>query len=120
MSEYLFYKSKVGDSICWSNEELKGDYIKLEANTTDGALEKHVPVYSVANDIVTVEVGEIPHPMIESHYISYIAVITDNEVLEARLQPGVEPKITFKLNGGVVKEVYAYCNLHGLWVKKAK
>ncbi len=37
----------------------------LAAGTTDAALEKHVPVYTVENDTVHVKVGSVEHPMTE-------------------------------------------------------
>ena len=37
--------------------------------TTDAAQEKHVPVYAVENNTVTVKVGEVEHPMTDEHYI---------------------------------------------------
>jgi superoxide reductase len=49
--------------------------VLLQANTTDGAIEKHVPVLKnkikdcqIANaPIYTVQVGSVPHPMISEH-----------------------------------------------------
>ena len=32
-------------------------------NTSDGAVEKHVPVCKVEGNVVTVEVGSVEHPM---------------------------------------------------------
>ena len=37
--------------------------------TTDAAIEKHVPVYTVENNIVKVKIGEVEHPMLSEHYI---------------------------------------------------
>lgn len=37
--------------------------VELTANTTDAALEKHVPVLSIDGDILTAKVGEVAHPM---------------------------------------------------------
>ncbi len=42
---------------------------KLVANTSDGAVEKHVPVVTKNDMIVTVSVGSTLHPMTEEHYI---------------------------------------------------
>ena len=41
--------------------------------TTDGALEKHVPVIEVEGNKVTVRVGAVEHPMLPEHYIEWIA-----------------------------------------------
>ena len=40
---------------------------ELVPGTTDGAKEKHVPVYTVAGDTVTVKVGSAEHPMMDAH-----------------------------------------------------
>ena len=88
----------------------------LEAGTSDGALEKHVPVYTVDGNIVSVQVGEVVHPMLEAHYIEWIALETSNGRQRKRLEPGQEPKAQFALlDGEEVTAVYEYCNLHGLW-----
>ena len=47
---------------------------ELTANTTDAAVEKHVPVITVDGSIVTVEVGSAAHPMLEEHFIQWIAL----------------------------------------------
>ncbi len=52
----------------------------LEENTTDAALEKHVPVVEKTENGVKVKVGEKEHPMEEKHYIEWIEVITQNKV----------------------------------------
>lgn len=86
----------------------------LVANTKDASLEKHVPVVKVSGDVVNVEVGSIKHPMTEEHYISFIYVVTENEVLVKKLKRNEDPVFSFKTSSKI-NEVYAYCNLHGLW-----
>ena len=39
--------------------------------TTDAAVEKHVPVWTVENGIVHVKVGSVEHPMLPEHYIEF-------------------------------------------------
>ena len=83
---------------------------------TDAALEKHVPVFEVANGKVTVTVGSVEHPMLAEHYIQWIAIKTKNGNQRVTLEPGDAPKAEFAiLEGDEVLEVYEYCNLHGLW-----
>ncbi len=90
--------------------------VELVPGTTDAATEKHVPVYQVEGNVVTVCVGEVAHPMVEAHYIEWIALQTKEGAQRKELVPGQEPKIQFALvDGDEVVEVYAYCNLHGLW-----
>lgn len=90
---------------------------ELVANTTDAATEKHVPVVERDGNKLTVKVGSAAHPMLEEHYIPFVAVETKNgECMICNLEPEQEPVAHFTLNDGDdVKEVYAYCNLHGLW-----
>ena len=89
---------------------------ELFAGTSDGAREKHVPVYEVKDNIVHVKVGEVAHPMIPEHYIEWIVLQTKNGVQRKELNPGDKPEACFALcDGDEVEAVYAYCNLHGLW-----
>lgn len=84
--------------------------------TTDAAVEKHVPVYEVNGNIVTVTIGSVEHPMLEEHYIEWIAVETNQGVLRKYLKPGQAPKAVFALaDGEQVEAVLEYCNLHSLW-----
>lgn len=89
---------------------------ELVAGTSDGAREKHVPVYEVNGSTVLVKVGEVAHPMIPEHYIEWIVLQTKNGVQRRELKPGEKPEAIFALcKGDEVVAVYAYCNLHGLW-----
>ena len=89
---------------------------ELVAGTSDGAREKHVPVYEVKDNIVHVKVGEVAHPMIPEHYIEWIVLQTKNGVQRKELNPGDKPEACFALcDGDEAEAVYAYCNLHGLW-----
>ena len=88
-------------------------------NTTDAAVEKHVPVITKVEDGFVVKVGETLHPMTEAHYIEWIELTVDNcWVTTAFLKPGDEPKVTFKACLGEKVEAKAYCNLHGYWKAK--
>jgi len=46
----------------------------MNVNTTDAAIEKHVPVIKVSGHTVKVQVGSAPHPMQDDHYIEWHAV----------------------------------------------
>ncbi|MGN0586625.1 MAG: desulfoferrodoxin family protein [Oscillospiraceae bacterium] len=84
--------------------------------SVDAATEKHVPVYTVENNIVTVNVGSVEHPMLPEHYIEWISLQTKQGNQRKALKPGDKPQICFALcDGDEVEAVYAYCNLHGLW-----
>ena len=89
---------------------------ELIPGTTDAAVEKHVPVYEVKDNIVTVTVGSVTHPMLPEHFIEWISIQTKFGNQRKVLKPSEEPKACFALcEGDEVEAVYAYCNLHGLW-----
>ena len=89
---------------------------EIVAGSTDAAVEKHVPVYSVSDGKVTVDVGSVAHPMQEEHYIEWIAVQTKKGSQIKTLKPGDAPHAEFMLTADdEVEIVFAYCNLHGLW-----
>lgn len=90
----------------------------LEAGVTDAATEKHVPVVTVEGNLVKVAVGAVPHPMVEEHFIQWVAVETERDALVHWFHPGEASEAVFALaEGQQVKAVYEYCNLHGLWKK---
>ena len=89
---------------------------ELVPGTTDGAAEKHVPVYAVEGNTVKVKVGSAEHPMADVHHIEWIAIETENGNQRKELKAGDKPEATFALVPyDKVKSVYEYCNLHGLW-----
>ena len=89
---------------------------ELAPGTTDAALEKHVPVVSVEGNVVKVQVGAVEHPMLEEHYIEFIAIETTAGSQIKYLKPGEKPQASFVLaDGEQLVAAYEYCNLHGLW-----
>lgn len=89
---------------------------EIVPGTSDGAVEKHVPVYEVAGNIVTVRVGSVEHPMVAEHYIEWVFLQTKQGNQRKPLHPGDRPEVKFAIcEGDEVEAVYAYCNLHGLW-----
>ena len=90
--------------------------VELTANTTDGALEKHVPVLSIDGDKLHVKVGEVSHPMTDEHLITTIIAVLNSQVLRVDLTSADQPEAVFAIGDykGTI-EVYEYCNLHGLW-----
>ena len=60
--------------------------------------------------------GETKHSMPEEHFIEWITLNPNQGIYRKQLNPGQEPATDFCLcDGEQVEEVYAYCNLHGLW-----
>lgn len=112
-----FYKNKETGifEIC-SDDSLKNDnsYIEVRVGSVDAALEKHVPVYKKEDDKIKVQVGSVYHPMEEDHYIMWIILVKDNEVIDrVNLKPGDVPEAEFNYVSG--SEIYACCNLHSVW-----
>jgi superoxide reductase len=107
----MVHDSGVNPVCC--KEEMK----QLRANTVDASKEKHVPSVKVNNNRVEVVIGEVIHPMVESHYIEWIYLETKKGSQIKMLKPGEEPKAVFVLEDDTPMAVYEYCNLHGLWKK---
>lgn len=94
--------------------------VALEADTTDAALEKHVPDVKVEDGKIKVQVGSTAHPMLPEHWITNIWMeYPDGNVERATLIPGEAPVAEFDVTDKHGKAtVYEYCNLHGLWKKE--
>lgn len=91
---------------------------EIKAGMSDGAKEKHVPVYENSDNMIRVNIGIEDHPMEEEHYIEWIAVVTSSGYQRKNLKPGDVPHAVFSMvEGDEVQAVYAYCNIHGLWKK---
>lgn len=75
---------KTGVPVICCGEPMK----ELIPGTTDVAAEKHVPSFEVKGDVVEVTVGSVEHPMLEEHYIEWIAVQTKQGNQRKSLEPG--------------------------------
>ena len=92
---------------------------KMEAlvpNTVEASGEKHLPVVTLTDGAVSVNVGAVDHPMVPEHYIEGVYPQTENGGQRKALKPGDAPNVSFCLGGDKAVAVYAYCNLHGLWM----
>ena len=107
---FNIHDSNVPVSCCGEKME------QLIPNTVEASGEKHKPVASVENGVVSVAVGSVAHPMAPEHSIEWVFVETENGGQLKRLNPGSEPEVKFLLGDEKVVAVYAYCNLHGLWM----
>jgi superoxide reductase len=89
---------------------------ELVPNTVEASGEKHIPAVSLEGNVLKVNVGSVNHPMAEEHFIEWVYVETENGGMRKNLKPGQEPNVTFALGDDKAIAVYAYCNLHGLWM----
>jgi len=93
---------------------------EIAPNTVEASREKHVPVVEKTADGIRVKVGAAPHPMQEDHRIDFIYVKTGRGGQRASLAPGDAPEAEFRFAAGDEPvEVFAYCNLHGMWKAEA-
>ncbi len=90
----------------------------LEEKTQDEGKEKHVPIVETIEGGVKVKVGEVPHPMEETHYIELIQLIKDNNIIiEKRLKPTDKPEAGFCCLADTENlKARILCNIHGLWI----
>lgn len=88
----------------------------LVPNTVEASGEKHVPAVTAEEGAFHVNIGSVDHPMAPEHYIEWIYVQTDKGGHRQYLTPGSAPSVTFALGDEKPLAVYAYCNLHGLWM----
>jgi len=90
---------------------------ELVPGSVDASAEKHVPLYTKDNNKVYVMVGEAEHPMQPEHFIEWIAIETTSGMQMQYLSPAEKPAASFSMHSqDQLIAVYAYCNLHGLWI----
>lgn len=93
---------------------------EINPNTTDASFEKHIPTYVKQGSTIDIQVGEVLHPYIDSHYIEWVILETKKGKKYAKTFSYTEaPKTNFVIDqDDEVSNIYSYCNLHGLWQKK--
>ncbi len=92
---------------------------ELIPNTEDASVEKHLPVVTKVDDYtLKIDVGSVIHPMVPQHFIAFIYVEGENSFQRINLTK--EPSGQFCIRNTKPKNVYAYCNLHGLWKTEIK
>lgn len=84
----------------------------LEAETVD---EAHRFQFETVEDETYVTVC---HPMTKSHYISFLAYVTADQVQLVKLYPEGNAACRFRFRGP--GDLYCYCNRHGLMVEKVR
>lgn len=91
---------------------------ELTLNSVEASNEKHLPQVSFSNNLMNVSIGSITHPMTIDHLIEWVYIEYSNGGEFVYLHG--EPFVTINVLGKVVKNVYSYCNLHGLWYSEIK
>ena len=80
----------------------------LEAESPD-------PEHAISLEVVEDEYYvTLDHPMTKTHYISFLAAVSDQSVQFVKLYPEGDAATRFKINR--VERIYAYCNHHGMFV----
>jgi len=92
------------------------EMIKLEPNIAEASEEKHLPVVHFEDDVASIFIGEVEHPMENTHYIQKICVVTEDGTLYRKEFKSIDkPEFVVDIGDSKKIEVYAYCNQHGLW-----
>lgn len=108
----IAYAFSSGVDVICCGEEMQ----ELVPGTVDASKEKHIPVITLNGNKVTINVGSVAHPMIDAHFIQWIALETKYGNQRHELKPNEEPSATFTINDNdEVVAAYAFCNLHMLW-----
>ena len=112
----VFYLMQHAKGKCNLNEEhLK----EIQPDSIEASEEKHIPVIKCEGTHVTVFIGDAEHPMLEEHYIEWIAIETETGIQIKYLKPGGKPHAEFFLTENEkLVAAYEYCNIHGLWKKE--
>lgn len=78
--------------------------------------EKHVPVYKIDGNKISIEVGEILHPCNNEHHIVFIELNTNKGKYIRMLDKNEIPKCEFYMGEDEKPvNIRIYCNIHGLW-----
>lgn len=93
----------------------------LQAKTEDAGNEKHLPVVEkIGENLISVKVGSVTHPMLENHWIQWIFIDNGDRYLIKTFNPGDEPAAEFNVDLSKPVKVFEFCNLHGLWMTEFK
>ncbi len=114
MSETLFYRCEKcgnivalikagGGTLTCCDQKMT----KLDANSTDAAQEKHVPVLVCEGAKLRATVGSVIHPMTPEHFIEWIALVTADKIEITYLKPGMEPEVDFLYYRGEKEILFA-------------
>ena len=103
--------------VCGNTIQATGEAVITCCGITLPPLEAEIPD---PDHIISLEVVEdeyyvtVDHPMTKTHYISFLAAVSDQNVQFTKLYPEGDAATRFKINR--VERIYAYCNRHGMFV----
>ena len=83
----------------------------IKSNSVDASFEKHVPQYSIKDNMVEVYVN---HVMDTDHYIEWIMIDYGDSQFIKYFSPGDNPSVIVEYKDGM--KAYSYCNKHSLWL----
>lgn len=103
--------------VCGNVIQATGEAVMICCGITLPPLEAEIPD---SEHLINIEVVEdeyyvtVDHPMTKTHYISFLAAVSDQRIQLEKLYPEWASSTRFKIDG--VQRIYAYCNRHGLFV----
>ena len=89
--------------------------IVLPPQEAEEADEEHMIQMETVEDEYYVTVS---HPMTKYHYISFLSAVSDQGIQLVKLYPEGNAEARFKTSR--VRDLYAYCNRHGLFRLKVR
>ena len=103
--------------VCGNAIQATGEAVITCCGITLPPLEAEIPDpdHTISLEVVEDEYYvTIDHPMTKTHYISFLAAVSDQNVQFTKLYPEGDAATRFKINR--VERIYAYCNHHGMFV----
>ena len=107
--------------VCGNAIQATGEAVITCCGITLPPLEAEIPdpVHTISLEVVEDEYYvTVDHPMTKTHYISFLAAVSDQNVQFTKLYPEGDAATRFKINR--VERIYAYCNRHGMFLLDLK
>ena len=105
--------------VCGNVVQTTGEAVVSCCGITLPPLEAESDNESDAEHRINIEIVEdeyyvtLDHPMTKTHYISFLAAVSDRSVQLVKLYPEEDAQARFKMDR--VERIYACCNRHGLF-----
>ena len=103
--------------VCGNAIQATGEAVITCCGITLPPLEAEIPDpdHTISLEVVEDEYYvTVDHPMTKTHYISFLAAVSDQNVQFTKLYPEGDAATRFKINRA--ERIYAYCNRHGMFV----